>query len=59
MARERGEMTTNFLLLCDVLTRIEKAHRQKDSTTLQSVRDAPGELPWMRLNARLNAASVA
>lgn len=52
-------MAMNFLLLCDVLTRIEQAHRPKDSTTLQSVRDAPGELPWMRLKARLNAASVA
>lgn len=59
MARERGGIATNFLLLCNVLTRIEQATRPKDSTTLQSVRDAPGELPWMRLKARLNAASVA
>lgn len=52
-------MARNFLLLYDALTHIEQANRPKDSLMLQSDREAPGERPWMRLKARLNAASVA
>jgi hypothetical protein len=55
----RGNGREFLLPLCDALTRIEHANGRSDSSPFHDDREAPGEQPWMRLKARLNAASVA
>jgi hypothetical protein len=59
-----GVSRKGILLPHDALIRTELVYHRSDSLPPTRVaahdeRKAPGEPPWMRLKARLNAASVA